>query len=148
MHIAFTIYSIITTILYTSIIDNLSAFTLIVFILMHQYVYIVLRLKPVRHKPVQFCDRCDCMTPQSYIHCKECEECVPVTYTHSKILDMCVEKQQLSRYMAIGNMIITVFIILTLIASLRYTVWFVIGFHLGVAYTFNKNPTRIRFVSI
>lgn len=154
MHIAFTIYSIITTILYTSIIDNLSAFTLIVFILMHQYIYIVLRLKPVRQNPMQFCDRCDCMTPQSYIHCKECNACVPVTYTHSHTLKICAEKDQLARYTLVGNIIMGVFILLALIASIQYfshvcSFFVTIAvFHLCVAYYFNRPQETTRFVSI
>jgi hypothetical protein len=154
MHIAFTIYSIITTILYTSIIDNLSAFTLIVFILMHQYVYIVLRLKPVRQKPMQFCDRCECMTQQSYVHCKECKECVPVTFTHSHTLKICAEKDQLTRYTLIGNIIMGVFTLLALIASIQYSshigslFYLTCLFHLCVAYYYNRPQVTTRFVSI
>jgi hypothetical protein len=121
MHIQFTLYSTIVLISYSKFIDPLSLYTIATFILIHQWFYLSCLNEPFSYnEPSQYCDRCEKMTPQSFIHCKHCKRCVPVLNSHSFLLNKCCDTTLIRRYIILMKMTIILYIALTIIAALNY----------------------------
>ena len=127
MHYEITLYSIfcITVSLFYHK-GTLTTFLLVQLFAIHQYFYYQLFVHKKVEGNVCYCNECQEMTNDTFIHCKECNKCVPVTYFHWEQLKTCVSNTDAKRYMYIIKLIVGTNILCSVMESFVYLPFLVV----------------------
>lgn len=94
---------------------------LLILLAIHQYSYHIALMAPPTVGNLNYCTECKKMTINSYIHCTTCDKCFPPSYIHSDFFNRCVNREMVSRYVAVVKIQLGLNVVLSLLQCIVYT---------------------------